>query len=174
MKRFKKIIFFVLIIFLVIFLYRPVTILIFHIKEPKFLWPIDSNDGIKIRSDGYGSGEFGAKRSKGRLHLGIDIQAKVGTPVKAAKSGRVRIGRTDKGMGKHIIINHPDGTKTIYGHLSKIFVTNNQKVKRGDIIGEVGKTGNAWPRTILPHIHFEIRIDDEPVDPLAGYMEAKG
>lgn len=173
MKRIKKIILFVLIIFLVIFLYRPISILIFHIKEPKFLWPIHSV-GIKIRSDGYGSGEFGAKRSGGRLHLGIDIQAKVGTPVKAAKSGRAHIGKRGKGMGKYIIIHHPDGAMTIYGHLSKIFITNGQRVKRGDIIGEVGKTGNAWPRTILPHLHFEIRINDEPVDPLVGYMEAKG
>ncbi|MFH1778938.1 MAG: M23 family metallopeptidase [Candidatus Omnitrophota bacterium] len=172
MKRIKKIILVIAVIFLVVFLYRPVSILIFHLREPKFLCPIDSV-GIKIRSDGYGSGEFGAKRSGGKLHLGIDIQAKVGTQVKAAKSGRARIGKIGKGMGKHIVINHPDGTKTIYGHLSKIFVTNNQKVKRGDIIGEVGKTGNAWPRTILPHLHFEIRIDGEPVDPFAGYMEIK-
>lgn len=174
MKRIKRIILVVAIISLTVFLYKPVSILIFHIREPKFLCPVDSNGGIKIRSDGYGGGEFGAKRRAGRLHLGIDIQAKVGAPVKAAKSGRAYIGRKGVGMGRHIIIRHLDDTKTIYGHLSKIFITNGQKVKRGDIIGEVGKTGNAWRRAILPHLHFEIRIDDEPVDPFAGYMEVKG
>lgn len=173
MRRVKKIAVVILIISLAIFLYKPASILIFHIQEPKFLCPIDSNGGIKIRSDGYGSGEFGAKRSGGRLHLGIDIQAKIGTPVKAAKSGKAYVGKQNKGMGKHIIIKHPDGTQTIYGHLSKIFIANRQKVKRGDIIGEVGKTGNAWRRAILPHLHFEIRIDGEPVDPFAGYMEVK-
>ncbi len=174
MKRIKRIILVVAVISLAVFLYKPVSILIFHIREPKFLCPIDSNGGIKIRSDGYGEGEFGAKRRGGRLHLGIDIQAKVGAPVKAAKSGRAYIGRKGIGMGRHIIIHHPDDTKTIYGHLSKIFVTNGEKVRRGDTIGEVGKTGNAWRRAILPHLHFEIRIDDEPVDPFAGYMEVKG
>lgn len=173
MKRAKRIILTIAVITLAIYLYKPVSILIFHIREPKFLYPIDSNGGIQIRSDGYGSGEFGAKRRGGRLHLGIDIQAKVGSPVKAAKSGRAYIGKKGKGMGKHIIIHHIDATTTIYGHLSKIFITNGQKVRRGDIIGEVGKSGNAWHHAILPHLHFEIRIDGEPVDPLAGYMEAK-
>lgn len=173
MRRLKRAILVIAIISSAFFLYRPVSILIFHIREPKYLYPIDSNGAIAIRNDDYGSGEFGAKRRGGRLHLGIDIQAKFGAPVKAAKSGRAYIGKKGKGMGKHIVIHHIDGSMTIYGHLSKIFITNGQKVRRGDIIGEVGKTGNAWHRAILPHLHFEVRIADEPVDPLAGYMEAK-
>ncbi len=173
MRRVKRLILVIVIISLAILLYKPVSILIFHIKEPKFLCPIDSNGGMRIRDDGYGSGEFGAKRRGGRLHLGIDIQARVGAPVKAAKSGRAYIGKKGKGMGKYIIINHPDGAMTLYGHLSKLFITNGKKVRRSDIIGEVGKTGNAWRRAILPHLHFEIRIDGEPVDPLAGYLEVK-
>ncbi len=171
MKKLKNIMIAVLIIGAAAALYRPVSVLIFHIREPKFLCPINYNSDLKLRSDGYGTGEFGDKRRGGRLHLGIDLQAPIGTPVMAAKSGHAFIGKKGIGMGKHIIIKHPDGTKTIYGHLSKIFVMNNQPVKRGDIIGEVGKTGNARNPCMLPHLHFEIRIDDEPVDPLAGYMQ---
>jgi murein DD-endopeptidase MepM/ murein hydrolase activator NlpD len=151
-------------------LYKPVVILAFHIKEPKFLCPIAYYDEVKLRSDGYGEGMFGAKRSGGRLHLGIDLQAPVGTPVRAAKSGRAFASK-NAGMGKYVVIKHIDGSKTIYGHLSKMFVVNSEPVRRGDIIGEVGKTGNAWNPCMLPHVHFEIKIGEDPVDPLAGYMQ---
>lgn len=155
---------------LALFLYKPVSILIFHIKEPKFLCPIDYDETMRLRSDGYGEGEFGAKRNRGRLHLGIDLQAPIGTPVRAAKSGKA-FAKRNPGMGKYIVIEHIDGSKSIYGHLSKMFVMKGQPVNRGDIIGEVGKTGNAWNPCILSHLHFEIRIGEDPVDPLAGYMQ---
>lgn len=170
-KRFKIIASIVVVAFATLFLYKPVAILIFHITEPKFLCPIGYYDEMKLRSDGYGEGEFGAKRSGGRLHLGIDLQAPVGTSVKAAKSGRA-FAKSNAGMGKYVVIEHIDGTKTIYGHLSKMFVVKGEPVRRGDIIGEVGKTGNAWNPCMLPHVHFEIRIGEDPVDPLAGYMQS--
>ncbi len=155
---------------LVAVLYKPTAVFIFHITEPKFICPIDYNDEMRLRKDGYGDGTFGAKRNNGRLHLGIDLQAPIGTPVKAAKSGKA-YAKKNSGMGKHVVIRHIDGTKTIYGHLSKTFVISGEPVKRGDIIGEVGKTGNAWNPTMLPHLHFEIRIGEDPVDPLSGYMQ---
>lgn len=152
----------------VAFVYKPVSILVFHITEPKFLCPLAE---MKIREDAYGSGLFGAKRNGGRLHLGIDLQGPVGTPVRAAKSGMALPG-SNRGMGKYVVIRHIDGTKTVYGHLLKTFIPGKgEKVKRGDIIGEVGKTGNAWNRRMRPHLHFEIWIDGEPVDALAGYMQ---
>lgn len=169
MRRVKIILIAVFFISLAVFLAKPVSVLVFHIMEPKFLCPIDYKEEVKIRSDGYGEGLFGAKRNGGRIHLGIDLQAPVGSSVRAAKSGRAAA-KKNAGMGKYIVINHIDGSKTIYGHLSKTFVSNGEKVRMGDIIGEVGKTGNAWNPCMLPHLHFEIRIDDEPVDPLAGYM----
>ncbi len=169
LKKIKVILLIAAVVGLAVFLYRPVSVLTFHIAEPKFLCPLHTNE-TKIRNDAYGDGEFGAKRSGGRLHLGIDLQAPVGTPVKAAKSGQA-FAKKNRGMGKYVVIGHPDGTKSIYGHLFKMFVTNGQRVRRGDIIGEVGKTGNARNPSMLPHLHFEIWIDEEPVDPLAGYME---
>ncbi len=169
-KRFKVIASIIIVAATALFLYKPVAILIFHIKEPKFLCPIEYGERMKLRNDGYGEGEFGAKRNNGRLHLGIDLQAPVGTPVRAAKSGKA-FAKKNAGMGKHVVIEHIDGSKTIYGHLSKMFVINGEPVKKGDIIGEVGKTGNAWNPCMLSHLHFEIRIDDDPVDPLSGYMQ---
>ena len=169
-KRFKVIALALGAAALVGFMYKPAAVLIFHIMEPKFICPIEYNDEMKLRSDGYGDGAFGSKRNNGRLHLGIDLEAPVGTPVKAAKSGRASA-KKNGGMGKYVVIRHIDGTKTVYGHLSKIFVVNNEPVRRGDIIGEVGKTGNAWNPCMLPHLHFELRIDEDPVDPLAGYMQ---
>ncbi|MFH0771064.1 MAG: M23 family metallopeptidase [Candidatus Omnitrophota bacterium] len=170
MKRIKQVVLIVVFTGLAAFLYRPASIFIFHIAEPKFLCPLDLNGGIKIRSDSFGTGEFGAKRNGGRLHLGVDIEGPIGTPVRAAKSGRA-FPKKSAGMGRYIVIKHPDNSTTIYGHLSKVFVMSNQKVRRADIIGEVGKTGNAWNPSMVSHLHFEIRIDDEPVNPLAGYMQ---
>lgn len=169
-KRLKIIALIVVISLTALFLYKPAAVLIFHINEPKFICPIDYDDEMKLRNDGYGDGAFGSKRNNGRLHLGIDLQAPVGTPVRAAKSGRA-FAKKNGGMGKYVVIQHIDGTKTTYGHLSKMFVVNNEPVKRGDIIGEVGKTGNAWNPTMLPHLHFELRIGEDPVDPLSGYMQ---
>lgn len=152
--------------------YMPVRILAFHVMEPKFICPVDTGEA-KIRNDGWGEGGFGAKRNGGRLHLGIDLQAPVGTPVLAAKSGSA-VAKSSWGMGKFVVIKHIDGTKTIYGHLSKTFIDpRGEKVAIGDIIGEVGKTGNARNPCILPHLHFELWIDGDPVDPLAGYMRVK-
>jgi murein DD-endopeptidase MepM/ murein hydrolase activator NlpD len=153
-------------------LYRPLRIFSFHILEPKFIVPVATTEA-KIRSDCYGDGTFGAKRRGGRLHLGVDLTAPVGTPVYAAKSGNA-VSKHSRGMGNFVVINHIDGSRTVYGHLLKTFVDpRGEKVKRGDIIGEVGKTGNAWNPCMVAHLHFEIWVDGQPVDPMAGYMQVK-
>lgn len=133
----------------------------------EFLSPIDYSGDIAIRRDDYGDGSFGAKRSRGRrLHLGIDMLAQIGAPVRAAKSGVVLNATRNHGMGKYVEIKHRKGLVTIYGHLSKIMVRKGQRVKQGETIGKVGKTGNARNKLILPHLHFEVRKFAKAEDPL--------
>ncbi|HOX09822.1 MAG TPA: M23 family metallopeptidase [Candidatus Omnitrophota bacterium] len=171
-KRLKIILALAALMAAVVVLYKPFQITLFHLMEPKFVLPVEMSEA-KVRSDNYGDGTFGARRNGGRLHLGIDLAAPVGTPVKAGKSG-FAVSKSSKGMGKYVAIQHVDGTRTVYGHLSKTFVDKRgEKVKKGDIIGEVGKTGNAWNPRMIAHLHFELWVDGEPVDPLAGYMKVK-
>jgi murein DD-endopeptidase MepM/ murein hydrolase activator NlpD len=135
--------------------------------EPAFKCPIaiNSSEGVVIRNDAWGDGEFGSKRSNGRTHAGIDIQAPVGTPVMASKSGLAFRLNVPTGYGKYVLIYHPDGGITLYGHLSDWNIDSGARVRRGDVIGFVGKTGNAKSKLIEPHLHFEIRKDNVPQDP---------
>ena len=145
-------------------LYDPARLFIFKITEPYFSYPL-SDKQKAIRNDAFGDGDFGAKRSNGRSHAGIDIQAAVGEPVFASKSGIAFCGNVPTGYGKYVMIYHPDGYVTLYGHLSAWCVISTQKVRRGDLIGFVGKTGNAQNQQIQPHLHFEIKKQGEPLDP---------
>lgn len=148
-------------------LYTPVSIAVFHLTEPAFKYPIklNSSEGIVVRNDAGGDGDFGAKRRNGKTHTGIDIRSPVGTPVMASKSGRAFCLNVPTGYGKYVLIYHPDGMLTLYGHLSEWSVESAAKVKQGQVIGLVGKTGNAGGRYIEPHLHFEIRKDNVPLDP---------
>lgn len=145
--------------------YNPVSLLIYKIREPYFVRPIHTKASMIVRNDSHGDGEFGSKRRNGRSHSGIDILASVGTPVYAAKSGMAFKAEVPTGYGKYVMIYHPDGYQTYYGHLSEWAIKPLQRVRRGDIIGYVGKTGNASSNSIQPHLHFEIRRDGEPQDP---------
>jgi murein DD-endopeptidase MepM/ murein hydrolase activator NlpD len=89
----------------------------------------------------------------------------VGTPVYASRSGVALTGNIPQGYGRYVMIIHPDGLQSMYGHLSDWNVVSGQKVRRGDLIGYVGKTGNAARKAIEPHLHFEIRRRGEPIDP---------
>ncbi|MCX5685998.1 MAG: M23 family metallopeptidase [Candidatus Omnitrophica bacterium] len=149
-----------------IILYQPVSIAFFKLTEPYFACPIKSDlDKLEIRNDSLGEGGYGAKRRNGRFHAGVDILASVGTPVYASKSGLAFFGNVPTGYGKYVMIHHPDGTQTFYGHLSDWNGKATRRVRRGELIGFVGKTGNAASSLIRPHLHFEIRKDGEPVDP---------
>lgn len=98
----------------------------------------------------------------GRWHRGIDLAAPAGTPVRAAASGQVSgVGWTED-YGRTVEINHGGGTSSFYAHLSRVLVEPGQRVERGTIVSTVGRTG----RTTGPHLHFEIRLEGEPVDPL--------
>lgn len=114
----------------------------------------------------------GFKAGKRRRHLGIDLAGPRGTPVLSAHSGMViYAGRDFRGFGKMILIENGRGWATLYAHLDKFLVSEGQKIRIGETIGLLGNTG----RTTGPHLHFEIRKEKLPVDPLMylpGGMEA--
>lgn len=97
-----------------------------------------------------------------RLHAGIDIPGRTGTPVRASASGIVRFAGTAGGYGRMVEIAHGDGLSTRYAHLSRILVVPGQPVHQGEIVALVGATGRATG----PHLHFEIRAGGRAVDPL--------
>jgi murein DD-endopeptidase MepM/ murein hydrolase activator NlpD len=99
------------------------------------------------------------------MHEGIDIAAAQGTTIAAAASGRIILAQYAGNCGNMITIDHGGGMATNYCHLSQIFVGVGQDVQRGQAIGAVGMTGDATG----PHLHFEVRINGRPVDPL-GYL----
>ena len=158
----KKIFLFLLIILPIYFL-----ISLYFLDRVYFLCPIEYKRDIIIRSDNRGNGFLGAERNGKRIHQGLDLFAEIGTPVLASRSGRVAAAAQNNGIGKFVIIKHPDSIATIYGHLSEIFVKKNQFVRQGEIIGSVGKTGNANFRDIQPHLHFEVKRNGIPLDPLS-------
>lgn len=162
----QRVVGFILFIFLIILPFYLAYELYF-LDKVYFLCPLDyKQDTLIIRNDSYGNGEFLAKRNGFRKHNGIDLQAPVGTPVYAAMGGKVLNAGFHKGLGNYVEIKHNSGYITIYGHLFRIGVEKNQLVRQGDEIGEVGKTGNADYRGLIPHLHFEIRMDGVPLDPL--------
>jgi len=95
-------------------------------------------------------------------HHGLDIGSPHGSPVCAAEEGKIELTKWESGYGNYIVINHGGGEKTVYAHLSKIFVKAGQTVKRGESIGTVGSTG----RSTGPHLHFEVRINGQKINPL--------
>jgi murein DD-endopeptidase MepM/ murein hydrolase activator NlpD len=101
----------------------------------------------------------------GRMHEGIDIGVGSGTPIQAAGSGTVIYAGWMGGYGNLVIIDHGNGLATAYGHQSAIAVSNGQSVLQGETIGYVGCTGHCFG----PHLHFEVRVNSSPVDPL-GYL----
>ncbi len=118
--------------------------------DTEFSWPVTG-----IITSPYGP-------RKGGFHHGIDIATASGTDVKAAKAGIVTTaGWYSSIYGNAILLDHGDGTTSFYAHLSEILVKIDEKVKKGEVIGEVGETGNATG----PHLHLEIRVDGEIVNP---------
>lgn len=150
---------------LIIFPVYLIVSLSFLDKE-YFLCPIRYKSDLIIRCDNFGDGLFAANRRGRRIHEGIDLRAETGTPVLASRFGLVVSAKRNRGMGNYIVIKHEDHIISIYGHLSQIFVAKGQSVKQGEVIGSVGKTGNASHRDILAHLHFEIRKNGIPQDPL--------
>jgi murein DD-endopeptidase MepM/ murein hydrolase activator NlpD len=101
----------------------------------------------------------------GRLHAGIDIGVPYGTPIHAAAAGRVVLAAWTGGYGNYTCIDHGGGLATCYGHQSSYAVSAGAEVSQGQVIGYVGNTGHSFGA----HLHFEVRINGVPVDPL-GYL----
>ncbi len=118
-----------------------------------FIWPV----GAPITSP------FGWRW--GRMHEGIDLGAAYGTPIEAAAAGVVIYAGWMEGYGNLTAIDHGGGLSTAYGHQSRIVVGVSEQVAQGQVIGYVGSTGHSTG----PHLHFEVRVDGQPVDPL-GYL----
>lgn len=140
---------------------------LYFLDKYTFVSPIVYERNVVVRNDKHGSGFFAASRGNGsRLHQGIDLSAEIGTPVLAASSGFVVAASSSPGMGNFIVIRHPGNIGTVYGHLSRIYTAKGQLVRQGDIIGAVGKTGNANYPNMQPHLHFEVRKNGLPQDPM--------
>ena len=114
---------------------------------------------------GYRSDPFNGKRD---LHPGIDIAAPYGNKVVATAGGRVTFAGRKLGYGRLVKLRHSFGMATRYGHLAAVRVKVGQHVKKGDIIGYVGSSGRATG----PHLHYEVRLNNQPLDPLRFFRDA--
>lgn len=122
----------------------------------KMMWPVDG----KISSP------FGKRRGNHK-HEGVDIPMPAGTPIRAARNGVVvRTGNNStmgfRGYGNFIMLDHGGNVRTFYAHCSRVAVAEGQKIMQGQIIGYVGSTG----RSTANHLHFEVRINDQKVNPV--------
>ncbi|HEU4389523.1 MAG TPA: M23 family metallopeptidase [Blastocatellia bacterium] len=109
---------------------------------------------------------FGYRRDpftrRSKFHSGLDIKAKLGDPIAASYPGIVKFAGWYSGYGNWVVVEHGGGITTHYAHLSGFVVEAGQKVSRGTLLGFAGSTGRATS----PHLHYEVRIDGNPVDPL--------
>lgn len=122
----------------------------------KYIWPVS---GDITSYFGYRVHPILKKR---KYHTGIDIAALMGTPIAASDTGVVIFSARNGGYGLMITIDHGAGISTVYAHCSQLLVKKGQKVSKGDIIAKVGTTGLSTG----PHLHFEVRKDGVPVNPL--------
>ncbi len=119
-------------------------------------WPLTGNISSTF---GYRLNPFNRKLQR---HTGWDIATAMGTPIGATADGVVvTAGMSSIGYGLHVIVDHGNGLKTLFGHLSSIAVSVGQELVIGDEIGLVGSTGNSTG----PHLHYEVRLNDSPIDP---------
>jgi len=111
------------------------------------------------------SSEFGPRvdplDGSDRHHDGMDLAVPAGTPIRAALSGRVVFAGEREGYGRMIIVEHGDDVRTVYAHNKENFVGKGDEVQQGQVLGTVGSSG----RSTGPHLHFEVRRADAPVDP---------
>jgi murein DD-endopeptidase MepM/ murein hydrolase activator NlpD len=121
-----------------------------------FGWPVVG----RINSPfGWRGDPFSGRRD---FHTGVDIKGPTGRGIAAAASGRVVYAGWMSGYGKTVVIEHPGGYTTLYGHCSSLLCREGSRVSRGDLIARVGSTG----RSTGSHLHFEVRVGGTPVNPL--------
>jgi len=123
----------------------------YQLQGANFIWPINRIDV---------SSNYGWR--KGRLHTGIDLRAPRGTPIYASAAGRVIFSGYNRGYGHIIVIDHGRGIETAYAHNSRNMVRKGQRVKQGEVVATVGRSGNATGY----HVHFEFRRHGQAVNPI--------
>jgi murein DD-endopeptidase MepM/ murein hydrolase activator NlpD len=130
---------------------------------PPWEWPV------------YGavSSDFGGRWSPWgggwKFHAGLDLRAAQGTPVSSAGAGTVVFAGRMRGYGNMVVVDHGFELKTVYAHLSRIYVDRGARVEAGEVIAAVGQTGHATG----PHLHYEVRVGAAPVDPMC-YLDGAG
>ncbi len=128
------------------------------------LWPVEGTleGGFGGRRNPFGGSGY-------EFHSGQDIEAPWGAPVVSGAAGRVSFAGWQNGYGQVVIVDHGGGLSTRYGHLSHIDVEMDQAVSRGQLLGKIGSTG----RSTGPHLHYEVRINDQAVNPLPYLLLSK-
>jgi murein DD-endopeptidase MepM/ murein hydrolase activator NlpD len=126
-----------------------------QVADAPSIWPVE---GRVTSSFGEREDPF---NGEGAFHAGMDISAPNGTVVRATADGLVDSAEMVNGYGRQIILDHGHGVRTVYGHLSSIAVLAGQHVIRGQVVGYVGQSG----RSTGPHLHYEVRINNVPVNP---------
>jgi len=126
-----------------------------ELADAPSLWPLEGRVGSSFgeREDPF--------NGEGKFHSGIDIEGAYGAPVRAAGDGEVTGGSMGAGYGLQVVLAHSHDVMTVYGHLSSIAVVPGQHVIRGQVIGYVGQSGRATG----PHLHYEVRVHNVPVNP---------
>ena len=126
-----------------------------RLADAPSIWPVEGRVGSS----------FGEREDpingEGAFHPGIDIEASYGTPVRAAADGDVTGQNMGSGYGRTVVLDHGHDLLTLYGHLSAVAVVPGQHVTRGQVIGYVGQSGRATG----PHLHYEVRVHNVPVNP---------
>jgi len=145
-----------------------------HSKKYPFIWPAQQG----VISQGFGPTDWAPEPpgfGAAHFHAGVDIAHDAGTPIFAADDGIVASVQDSMlngvliGYGRHVVIAHQNGMMTLYGHLNAYSVKVGQVVHQGDLIGVMGSTGNSSG----PHLHFELRVNNTPVDPMP-YLPPNG
>jgi murein DD-endopeptidase MepM/ murein hydrolase activator NlpD len=126
-----------------------------QLADAPSMWPVEGKVGSSFgeREDPF--------NGEGAFHSGIDIEAPFGTPVRATADGEVSDASMGSGYGREVVLNHGHDVLTVYGHLSAVAVMPGQHVTQGQVIGYVGQTGRATG----PHLHYEVRVHNVPVNP---------
>jgi murein DD-endopeptidase MepM/ murein hydrolase activator NlpD len=122
-------------------------------------WPLSVPS---YRTRGLAEGDPGTES-----HAGIDLAVPAGSDVRASGGGRIKQTGTDSSYGLYVLMQHPDGYETMYGHLSRVIAVDGETVRAGQVIALSGNTG----RSTAPHLHFEVRLGGRSVDPLTLVKE---
>jgi murein DD-endopeptidase MepM/ murein hydrolase activator NlpD len=128
-------------------------------------WPLDEA-GYVTRGQALGGSPTDTRQE---AHPGVDVAVPIGVPVRASGGGTVLQAGIDPEYGTFVLLEHPDGYQTKYGHLSRMTVAAGQVIDAGVVIGLSGNTG----RSSAPHLHFEIRRGNEPIDPRTMLKESR-